>query len=47
MYILSIDEKFKKFQDTCLEISEKDRKNLQIELDAKAKSKIKKELSNY
>lgn len=44
---MSIDEKLKKFQDTCLEISENDKKNLQAELDTKAKSKIEKELSIF
>lgn len=44
---MSIDEKLEKFQDTCLEMSNNDKKNLQTELDTKAKSKIEKELAIF
>ncbi len=44
---MNIDEKLKKFQDTCLEMSNNDKKTLQTELDTKAKSKIEKELNTF
>ncbi len=44
---MNIDEKLKKFEKLCLEMSEMDKQNLTKKLDDKAKNKIDKSIENY
>ncbi len=44
---MNIEEKLKKFEKVCLEMSDTDKQNLTKELDEKAKNKIDKSVDNY